>query len=107
MRSVIAGASWWDATATAEIHHTFQNQSSELTSNKSFGNSSGSKIDTLTRREKEILTLMSEYKTNQEIAEILYISSGTVRVHIHAILHKLGVSDRKQAISIYFNSEHL
>lgn len=105
MRSVIAGASWWDATATAEIHHTFQNQSSELTSNKSFGNSSGSKIDTLTRREKEILILMSEYKTNQEIAEILYISSGTVRVHIHAILHKLGVSDRKQAIDIYFTSE--
>ncbi|NUN63219.1 response regulator transcription factor [Pseudanabaena biceps] len=107
MRSVIAGASWWDATATAEIHHTFQNQSSELTSNKSFGNSSGSKIDTLTRREKEILTLMSEYKTNQEIAEILYISSGTVRVHIHAILHKLGVSDRKQAIAIYSDSGHL
>ncbi|MCA2833628.1 MAG: response regulator [Pseudanabaena sp.] len=105
MRSVIAGASWWDATATAEIHHTFQNQSSEFTSNKLFENSSRSKIDALTRREKEILTLMSEYKTNQEIAEILYISSGTVRVHIHAILHKLEVSDRKQAIDIYFNSE--
>jgi len=96
MRSVIAGASWWDATATAEIQHTFQNQSSELTLDES----SGSKIDTLTRREKEILVLMSEHKTNQEIADILYISSGTVRVHIHTILHKLGVSDRKQAIVI-------
>jgi two-component system NarL family response regulator len=96
MRSVIAGASWWDATATAEIHNTFQNQSSELT----LDDSSESKIDTLTRREKEILVLMSDHKTNQEIAEILYISSGTVRVHIHAILHKLGVSDRKQAIAI-------
>jgi two-component system, NarL family, response regulator len=96
MRSVIAGASWWDATATAEIHNTFQNQSSELT----LDDSSESRIDTLTRREKEILVLMSDHKTNQEIAEILYISSGTVRVHIHAILHKLGVSDRKQAIAI-------
>lgn len=105
MRSVIAGASWWDATATAEIHHTFQNQLSESNSDNSSGNSSSSKIDTLTRREKEILSLMSEHKTNQEIAEILYISSGTVRVHIHAILHKLGVSDRKQALNIYFNSE--
>jgi two-component system NarL family response regulator len=55
----------------------------------------------LTKREKEILNLISEQKTNQEIAEILYISSGTVRVHIHAILHKLGVSDRKQAIAIH------
>jgi two-component system NarL family response regulator len=43
---------------------------------------------------------MSEGRTNQEIAELLYISSGTVRVHIHAILHKFGVSDRKQAITI-------
>lgn len=105
MRSVIAGASWWDATATAEIHHTFQNQSSEPDSHNSDSNSSGNsaslKIDTLTRREKEILNLMSQHKTNQEIAEVLYISSGTVRVHIHAILHKLDVSDRKQAIAAY------
>jgi two-component system NarL family response regulator len=96
MRSVIAGASWWDARATAEIQHTFQIQSSEIDPD----NLSSSKINTLTKREKEILSLMSEQKTNQDIAEILYISSGTVRVHIHAILHKLDVSDRKQAIAI-------
>jgi two-component system NarL family response regulator len=97
MRSVIAGASWWDASATAEIQHTFQIQSSDI----ALDNLSSSKINTLTKREKEILNLMSEQKTNQEIAEILYISSGTVRVHIHTILHKLGVSDRKQAIGLH------
>ena len=96
MRSVVAGASWWDATATAEIHNIFQNQSPEITSDKT----STAKVNTLTRREKEILMLLSVNKTNQEIAEMLYISSGTVRVHIHAILHKFGVSDRKQAIAI-------
>ena len=96
MRSVVAGASWWDATATAEIHNIFQNQSPEFTSDEI----SIAKVNTLTRREKEILMLLSVNKTNQEIAEMLYISSGTVRVHIHAILHKFGVSDRKQAIAI-------
>ncbi|MDX2255052.1 MAG: response regulator transcription factor [Pseudanabaenaceae cyanobacterium bins.39] len=104
MRSVVAGASWWDASATAEIQHTFQTQSSEghlaNLSNSNSSSLSTSKLNTLTKREKEILNLMSEQKTNQEIADILYISSGTVRVHIHAILHKLGVSDRKQAIAI-------
>lgn len=105
MRSVIAGASWWDATATAEIHNIFQNQSSEINSEINPDYSLGSKINTLTRREKEILTLMSEQKTNQEIAEILYISSGTVRVHIHTIFHKLEVSDRKQAIAIYLQND--
>ena len=99
MRSVIAGASWWDASATEEIQHTFQTQSSET----ALDNLSSSKINTLTKREKEILSLMSEQKTNQEIAENLYISSGTVRVHIHTILHKLEVSDRKQAIAIHNN----
>ena len=97
VRSVIAGASWWDASATAEIQHTFQTQASEIAPDSL----SSSKINTLTKREKEILNLMSEQKTNQEIAEILYISSGTVRVHIHTILHKLEVSDRKQAIAIH------
>ncbi len=99
MRSVIAGASWWDATATAEIHNIFQSQSTETSDT----NTSGAKLHTLTRREREILMLMSENKTNQEIADLLYISSGTVRVHIHAILHKLEVSDRKQAIAMQNN----
>ena len=93
MRSVMAGASWWDATATAEIHTLFQNQSADPVS-------SLTKAQTITRREQEILTLIATDKTNQEIAETLYISPGTVRVHIHTILHKLGVGNRKQAIAI-------
>jgi two-component system, NarL family, response regulator len=42
--------------------------------------------------------MIATEKTNQEIAEILSITPGTVRVHVHAILHKLGVADRKQAV---------
>jgi two-component system NarL family response regulator len=48
----------------------------------------------------EILSLLANRKTNQEIAEALYITPGTVRVHVHAILHKLGVSDRHAAVMI-------
>ncbi len=94
MRSVIAGASWWDAIATADIQTLFQNQAAAIDSDAS------AKANPLTRREQEILTLIATAKTNQEIAEVLYISPGTVRVHIHTILHKLGVGDRKQAIAI-------
>lgn len=36
-------------------------------------------------------------RTNQEIADILYIAPGTVRVHVHSILKKLDVRDRTQA----------
>jgi two-component system, NarL family, response regulator len=91
MRSVIAGASWWDATATAEIHHLFQHNSTQHLATT---------IASLTRREREILNLIATHKTDREIAAILYIAPGTVRVHVHTILHKLGASDRKQAVTI-------
>jgi two-component system, NarL family, response regulator len=96
MHSVIAGASWWDAVATAEIHTIFQNQAIAHDLNEH----PQTKANPLTPREQEILALMAARKTNQEIAEILYIAPGTVRVHIHAILHKFGVGDRKQAINL-------
>ncbi len=51
----------------------------------------------LTKREQEILALVATGKSNQEIAEILYIAPGTVRVHVHTILQKLEVRDRTQA----------
>jgi two-component system, NarL family, response regulator len=96
MYSVIAGASWWDAAATAAIHTIFQNQAISHDLNEHLLN----KANPLTPREQEILALMAAHKTNQEIAEILYIAPGTVRVHIHAILHKFGVGDRKQALAL-------
>jgi two-component system, NarL family, response regulator len=43
------------------------------------------------------LALVATGKSNQEIAETLYIAPGTVRVHVHAILQKLEVRDRTQA----------
>ena len=51
----------------------------------------------LTRREQEILSLIAAGRSNQQIAEMLYIAPGTVRVHVHTIIQKLGVRDRTQA----------
>ncbi len=88
IRSIAAGASWWDSIATSEIR-------------AAFGSDSKSAIPAgdplLTRREQEILTLIAAGKTNQEIADALYITPGTVRVHVHAVLQKLNVRDRTQA----------
>lgn len=57
----------------------------------------------LTDREMEVLLLMSEGKTNQEIAEQLYISIKTVKVHVSNILGKLQVQDRTQAVIYAFH----
>ena len=56
--------------------------------------------ETLTVREIEILQLVAEGNRNRDVADRLFISEGTVKVHIQHIMDKLGASDRTQAITI-------
>lgn len=56
----------------------------------------------LTPREMEILLLMTKGKSNQEIADELFISLKTVKVHVSNILSKLQVQDRTQAVIYAF-----
>lgn len=58
--------------------------------------------DQLTNREMEILLLMTQGKTNQEIADELYIALKTAKVHVSNILSKLTVQDRTQAVIYAF-----
>jgi two-component system, NarL family, response regulator len=88
VRSVAAGASWWDRTATAEIRSTM------------FDAKLSPAAISLTNREREILTLIVAGKIDRDIAETLYIAPATVRVHVHAMLNKLGARDRSEAILI-------
>jgi two-component system, NarL family, response regulator DesR len=52
----------------------------------------------LTERENEVLVLMADGKNTKEIASALYLTTGTVRNYISAILDKLDVSNRIEAI---------
>lgn len=52
----------------------------------------------LTKREKEVFSLLITNKTTKEIAEILDISEKTVRNHISNTMQKLGVKGRAQAV---------
>jgi DNA-binding NarL/FixJ family response regulator len=51
----------------------------------------------LSQQEKHVLILVSEGKTNREIAKVLYLGEGTVRNYVSSILSKLGVSNRAEA----------
>nr|4WSZ_A Chain A, Response regulator receiver domain protein [unidentified]4WSZ_B Chain B, Response regulator receiver domain protein [unidentified] len=51
----------------------------------------------LTNREHEILMLIAQGKSNQEIADELFITLKTVKTHVSNILAKLDVDDRTQA----------
>ena len=52
---------------------------------------------TLSTQEKHVLLLVSEGKTNREIAKSLFLGEGTVRNYVSSILSKLGVSNRAEA----------
>ncbi|QWU44306.1 response regulator transcription factor [Bacillus sp. NP247] len=59
----------------------------------------------LTERESEILLLIAEGKSNQEIADELFIALKTVKTHVSNILNKLNVSDRTQAVIYAFRHQ--
>ena len=54
-------------------------------------------VEPLSERELEVLQLIAEGLTNQEIGSRLYLSPNTVKVHAHNIYGKLGVNNRTQA----------
>jgi two-component system nitrate/nitrite response regulator NarL len=56
--------------------------------------------ESLTRREREVLGLVQQGLTNQEIAAKLVIELGTVKNHVHNILRKLNVNSRRDAVHV-------
>jgi DNA-binding NarL/FixJ family response regulator len=54
----------------------------------------------LTEREVEVLKLVADGNRNRDIADRLFISEETVKVHIKHIMEKLGATDRTQAVAI-------
>ncbi|MFE3558076.1 response regulator [Streptomyces sp. NPDC059193] len=57
-------------------------------------------LDTLTPREREVLGLVGAGLPNADIAERLFLSSATVKTHVHRCMSKLGLSSRAQAVVV-------
>ncbi|MFC8195878.1 response regulator [Streptomyces sp. NPDC060006] len=59
-------------------------------------------LDGLTARETEVLVLIADGLTNQEIARKLHVSTATVKTHINNLFAKTGLKDRAQAVRYAF-----
>lgn len=59
----------------------------------------------LTRRELEVFGMLAEGESNARIAQRLVVSDDTVKTHVKHILRKLGVNNRSQAVSRYFQAQ--
>jgi DNA-binding NarL/FixJ family response regulator len=91
IRVVAAGNSLFGPAATRRLVEQFARAPAAPTA-------SSNKLDELTDREREILRLLADGNSNAEVAERLYLSEATVKTHVSAILRKLGVRDRVQAV---------
>lgn len=58
----------------------------------------------VTDREWEVLLLLMQRRSTQQMAEALFVSVGTVRSHVSALLHKLGAVDRDDAVAMVSRS---
>jgi two-component system NarL family response regulator len=98
LASLLAGASWWDQKATAAL------QSSSATRLSPHPEQAGA-LESLTARERDVLACIAQGDDNRAIAQRLGIGEGTVRSHVHVLLHKLQVRNRTQAALVWLTTE--
>ncbi len=94
LAALMAGASWWDYKATAALQQATGSLASPCPEQTR-------QLDSLTSREREVLTCIAEGEDNRTIALRLGIGEGTVRSHVHVLLQKLQVSNRTQAALLW------
>ena len=89
IRTVAAGGCWLPPGLTEKL---FRGMAKKPQGEES------AKLSLLTAREMEVFKLLGEAKSNASIADALFISEHTVKVHVGRILEKLGLSSRAEAV---------
>ncbi|TDI49597.1 MAG: response regulator transcription factor [Acidobacteria bacterium] len=90
IRAVAAG----DALLSPAVTKRLVDQFVATTSRPEFSD----RYEFLTDREKEVLSLVAEGLSNQEIADRLFVSFSTAKTHVSNVLTKLGLRDRVHAV---------
>ena len=94
IRELIEGGAPMSSQIARKVVAAFQN--------KATAPNTGSALDVLSKREREILEMLSTGLLYKEIAEKLYISAETVRKHVYHVYEKLHVTNRVEAVNKFF-----
>lgn len=96
VRVVAAGDALLAPSVTRRLIEEFANRPNRIVEPKA--------LDTLTDREREVLTLMASGMSNIEIADDLFVGETTIKTHVSHILTKLELRDRVQAVVVAYES---
>jgi DNA-binding NarL/FixJ family response regulator len=94
VRSVVAGDALLSPSVTRRLIEEFATRSKEP--------SGAADLEVLTEREREVVGLVAEGLTNDEIAQRLIMSSATAKTHVSRAMIKLGARDRAQLVVIAY-----
>jgi DNA-binding NarL/FixJ family response regulator len=95
VRIVAEGGAWLDPAVTSRVLATYRAAPAVAAPHPGLAG--------LTTREREVLALIGQGKTNTEIAATLYVGEGTVKTHINHVFSKLQLRDRAAAVVFAFD----
>ena len=98
VRVVADGGAWLDPAVTGRVLAIYRSATPPPA-----GRDAG--LDALTAREREVLALIGQGKTNAEIAAELFVGEGTVKTHINHVFTKLQLRDRAAAVVFAFDHD--
>jgi len=98
IRTIAAGDALLSAAATRSLIAQF------LAAPEHTSASSAERLAVLTDREREVLALVAEGMSNEEIAQHLVVSPSTAKTHVNRAMAKLGARDRAQLVVIAYQS---
>ena len=98
VRVVACGGAWLDPAVTGRVLAIYRSAPPPRAGRDPA-------LDALTSREREVLALIGQGKTNTEIAAGLFVSDGTVKTHINHLFTKLQLRDRAAAVVFAFDHD--
>ena len=98
VRVVVGGGAWLDPAVTGRVLAIYRSVPPPRVGRDLA-------LDALTSREREVLALIGQGKTNTEIGAGLFVSDGTVKTHINHLFTKLQLRDRAAAVVFAFDHD--
>jgi DNA-binding NarL/FixJ family response regulator len=102
VRTVAAGEALLDPSVTRSLISRFLSAGGPTTSERSAETSR--QLQRLTDRERQVLLLVAQGRSNSEIADLLVIAESTAKTHVKRVLAKIDAHDRAQAVVFAYRS---